>query len=61
MTGAESYGEDILKGDLRDWFKPIYIQNHAIWLNNNFEKQEGLRKLNEMKLRDETINAFSSN
>lgn len=58
MTGAESYGDAILKNELKDWFKPMYIKYHAIWLEHNFEKQLDLKKLNEIKQRDQMISLF---
>ncbi|WP_367229484.1 hypothetical protein [Flavobacterium enshiense] len=58
MTGQESYDDAILKGDLAAWFKPMYIKNHAIWLEKNFEKQLDLKKLNDARLRDQVISSF---
>lgn len=58
MTGSESYAEAVLKEELFAWFKPMYIKNHAVWLENNFEKQIDLKKLNEARLRDQTISSF---
>ncbi|MGX7667194.1 hypothetical protein [Flavobacterium pedocola] len=58
MTGQESYGDAILKGELAAWFKPVYIKNHAVWLEQNFEKQLDLKKLNDARLRDQVIAVF---
>jgi hypothetical protein len=58
MSGDEAYGDAILKGELLTWFKPMYIKNHALWLETNFEKQRDLKKLNEARLKDQLINSF---
>lgn len=58
MTGSESYGDAIVKGELAAWFKPMYIKNHAVWLEQNFEKQLDLKKLNEAKLKGQLLSSF---
>lgn len=59
MRGSESYFEDLQKGELLAWFKPMFIKNHSIWLENNFEKQIDQRKLNEVELRNQIVNSFA--
>ncbi|KGO89810.1 hypothetical protein [Flavobacterium suncheonense] len=58
MTGSESYAEAVLKGDLAVWFKPMYIKNHSIWLEQNFDKQLDLKQLNEARLKDQLLNSY---
>jgi len=45
-SGYENYYTDILKGELSVWFKEMYIKNHSEWLNENFDKQVTIFKLN---------------
>ncbi|MCG2610843.1 hypothetical protein LZZ90_04930 [Flavobacterium sp. SM15] len=59
MKGSESYYDDLQKGELLAWFKPMYIRNHSIWLENNFEKQIDQRKLNEVELKNQIVNSFA--
>lgn len=60
LTGEENYYNLIFNGDLKVWFKKMYIENHSIWLENNFEKQVDFRKLNEIRIKDQLINTFAS-
>jgi len=57
----ELYFLAITKGKLSFWFKEMYIKNHSIWLEHNFEKLIDLYKLNELHKKDQIISKFISN
>jgi hypothetical protein len=59
MTGDENYYDSIIKGELAGWFKEMYIKNNATWLENNFDKQIELRKLNAMHEMDQYLTKFA--
>ncbi|WP_264554522.1 hypothetical protein [Flavobacterium sp. N1946] len=60
MTGGESYSDAIMKGELSQWFKEMYLKNHFIWLDNNFEKQIDQRKLHDNQIKIQTIQSVVS-
>ncbi len=60
MSQNESYFEAINNGKLKDWFKEMFLEKHFIWLQNNFDKQIDLRKLNELRMKDQLVNRYSS-
>jgi hypothetical protein len=60
MSESETYFESITNGNLKEWFKQMYLDKHFIWLKNNFDKQIDLRKLNELRMKDQLVNGFSS-
>nr|WP_298007249.1 hypothetical protein [uncultured Flavobacterium sp.] len=60
MNGQELYYEDIIHGELADWFKKMYLKNHSIWLETNWGKQVDMRKLNELKTRDQLVNGYAA-
>ncbi len=60
MSESESYFEAITKGVLKEWFKKMYLEKHFIWLQNNFEKQIDLRKLNELRAKDQLVNKYAA-
>lgn len=59
LNGRESYYESITKGELAEWFKKMYLKNHFVWLENNFDKQIDLKKLNDIKTKDQLVNSFA--
>lgn len=59
-TGSESYFKAITTGELKEWFKEMYLIRHFKWLVNNFDKQFDLRKLNELRMKDQLINSFAA-
>ncbi|MBF8150186.1 hypothetical protein ITJ86_09775 [Winogradskyella sp. F6397] len=59
LDGNESYYDAIVSGELSEWFKDMFLTNHFIWLKNNFEKQIDLKKLNELKTKDQIVNRFA--
>lgn len=61
MRETESYYPAIMKGELAAWFKTMYLKNHMEWLNNNFDKQIELRKLNTIHEKDQFITRFAMN
>lgn len=61
MSGEENYYPAIIKGVLAKWFKKMYLKNHSEWLNNNFDKQIELRKLNTIHEKDQFITSFAMN
>lgn len=60
MSENESYFESISNGNLKEWFKQMFLEKHFIWLKNNFEKQIDLRKLNEIRLKDQLVNNYAA-
>lgn len=61
MSGNENYYPAIMKGVLAKWFKEMYLKNHSEWLNNNFDKQIELRKLNTIHEKDQFFTSFAMN
>ena len=59
LNGREFYYDAITKGELSDWFKKMFLKNHFVWLENNFEKQIDLKKLNDIKNKDQLINIYT--
>lgn len=60
LNENESYFNSITNGDLKEWFKEMYLKKHFVWLQNNFDKQIDLKKLNELRTKDQLINSFAS-
>lgn len=60
LNETENYYNDITTGKLAAWFKEMYLKNHFIWLNNNFEKLRDIRILNEINVKDQAIAKISS-
>lgn len=60
MKGDEVYHDELLKGGLSAWFKQMYIKNHGVWLENNFDKQIDQRKLNEIQVKTRFANSIAS-
>ena len=60
MSESEFYFHELTNGNLKEWFKEMYLEKHFIWLKNNFNKQIDLRKLNEIKMKDQLVNNFAS-
>ncbi|RWX01598.1 hypothetical protein [Flavobacterium cerinum] len=61
MSGDENYYSAIMKGALTKWFKEMYLKSHSEWLNNNFDKQIELRKLNAIHEKDQFVTSFAMN
>lgn len=59
LNGRESYYESITSGELAEWFKEMFLKKHFIWLKNNFNKQIDLKKLNDIKTKDQLVNSFA--
>ncbi|UOK42144.1 MULTISPECIES: hypothetical protein [Flavobacterium] len=59
-SNKELYYYAITEGNMSSWFKKMYIKNHGIWLENNFEKLIDLHKLNQLQIKDQIINKFAS-
>lgn len=59
LNGREFYYDAITKGELSDWFKKMFLKNHFVWLENNFEKQIDLKKLNDIKNKDQLIDIYT--
>lgn len=56
----ELYYLSITEGNLASWFKQMYIKNHSLWLEHNFEKLIDLYKLNQLNKKDQIISKFIS-
>lgn len=59
LNGKESYYNAITNGELAEWYKSMFLKNHFIWLENNFDKQIDLKKLNDIKTKDQLINKYT--
>lgn len=59
LNGRESYYDAITKGELAEWFKKMFLKNHFVWLENNFDKQIDLKKLNDIKNKDQLIDIYT--
>lgn len=60
MKGDEPYYNALIRNELADWFKPMYLKNHLIWLEANWDKQVDMRVLNELKTRDQLVNGYAA-
>lgn len=60
LSGDEIYYNAIIDGELSIWFKEMYLKNHLIWLNENFNKLKDIRKLNEVNVKDQVISRLAS-
>jgi len=60
MKGDEPYYNALIKNELADWFKPMYLKNHLIWLEANWDKQVDMRVLNELNTRDQLVNGYAA-
>ena len=47
-------------GKLSKWFKKMYLKNHLIWIENNFDKLNDIRVLNEINIKDQTLAKLSN-
>lgn len=61
LRESENYFTAIMSGSLSAWFKAMYLKNHTIWLDKNFDKQIELRKLNTINEKDQSLTAFAMN
>lgn len=59
LRETENYFTAIMSGSLSKWFKEMYLKNHTIWLDKNFDKQIELRKLNTINEKDQSLTAFA--
>lgn len=55
---SASYYVAISEGELKDWFKEMYLKNHVIWLDNNFDKQQDLYVINQTGNKNIMIDSF---
>lgn len=60
LSGDEIYYNAIIDGELSIWFKEMYLKNHLIWLNENFNKLKDLRKLNDSNIKDQALAKLAS-
>ena len=60
LTTNENYYNDLINGKLSNWFKKMYLKNHLIWVENNFDKLNDIRALNEINIKDQTLAKLSS-
>jgi hypothetical protein len=58
LQGGELYYDAIMKGELSVWFKAMYLQNHFVWMEQNFEKQIDQRKLHDIELKNQVIRSL---
>ena len=56
---SESYYAAVMFGSLSQWFKKMYLKEHVVWLDKNFDKQTDLRKLNTINEKDQAVTAFA--
>ncbi len=50
----------MINGKLSNWFKKMYLKNHLIWVENNFNKLNDIRALNEINIKDQTLAKLSN-
>ncbi|WP_313804987.1 hypothetical protein [Flavobacterium sp.] len=55
FSGHEYFYEAIFEGELKAWFKPMYLTKSAIWHDKNFSKLSDIRKLKELIAREEAV------
>lgn len=60
LTTNENYYNDLINGKLSNWFKKMYLKNHLIWVENNFDKLNDIRALNEINIKDQTLAKLSN-
>lgn len=60
LTTNENYYNDLMNGKLSNWFKKMYLKNHLIWVENNFDKLNDIRALNEINIKDQTLAKLSN-
>ena len=60
LTTNENYYSDLMNGKLSNWFKKMYLKNHLIWVENNFDKLNDIRALNEINIKDQTLAKLSN-
>ena len=60
LTTYENYYNDLMNGKLSNWFKKMYLKNHLIWVENNFDKLNDIRALNEINIKDQTLAKLSN-
>ncbi|HLO74754.1 MAG TPA: hypothetical protein VK164_12510 [Flavobacterium sp.] len=60
LTTNENYYSDLINGKLSNWFKKMYLKNHLIWVENNFDKLNDIRALNEINIKDQTLAKLSN-
>ena len=60
LTTNENYYNDLMNGKLSNWFKKMYLKNHLIWVENNFDKLNDIRALKEINIKDQTLAKLSN-
>ena len=60
LTTNENYYNDLMNGKLSNWFKKMYLKNHLKWVENNFEKLNDIRVLNEINIKDQILAKLSN-
>lgn len=60
LTTNENYYIDLMNGKLSNWFKKMYLKNHLKWVENNFDKLNDIRVLNEINIKDQTLAKLSN-
>ena len=60
LSTNENYYNDLMNGKLSKWFKKMYLKNHLIWVENNFDKLNDIRALNEINIKDQTLAKLSN-
>lgn len=61
LHGKESYYDAIVYGELAGWFKEMYLKNHFVWMQHNFERQIDRRKLHDIELKNQVLRSFTLN
>ena len=60
LTTNENYYNDLMNGKLSNWFKKMYLKNHLKWVEDNFDKLNDIRVLNEINIKDQTLAKLSN-
>lgn len=58
VNKATPYYKAITEGELKDWFKEMYLKNHFIWMEKNFDKQQDIYVINHTGDKSVLIESF---
>lgn len=60
LTTNENYYNDLMNGKLSNWYKKMFLKNHLKWVENNFNKLNDIRVLNEINIKDQILAKLSN-
>lgn len=59
FSGLESFYPALFEGELKAWFKPMYLAKHALWQEENFSKLSDLRQLRDLQIREQAVSEYA--